>query len=233
MNPNVKSILMNTALAMLMAVFAVLALAQDHSQPQAQGLTQGENQTKDMEPPQALFADNKKVKRSVKKIPNGIEATTESNDPKVKAMIVEHAFAMKERLINKQPVRGWDPLFAELFEHADKINLQITETAKGVKVVETSADPYVVQLIQSHAQSISEFAKEGMASMHKRHELPGARPEANRFLGKGDGVTACPVSGEPVNQTFRAEILGRTVYFCCANCRDAVKKNPELYLKKP
>jgi YHS domain-containing protein len=162
---------------------------------------------------------------------NGVEALTESDDPKVKAMIIEHTWAMKERLAKKQPIRQWDPLFAALFEHADKIKLEVKNTAKGVKITETSTDPYVVKLIQSHAQGVSEFVAEGMASMHKRHELPGAKTEENKFLGKGDGVTTCPVTGEPVNKAFSAEIYGRTVYFCCANCRDTVKKTPELYLK--
>jgi YHS domain-containing protein len=140
---------------------------------------------------------------------------------------------MKERLINKQPIRTWDPLFAALFEHADKIDLKISSTEKGVKVVETSTDPYVAQIIQSHAQEISNFVKEGMAGMHRRHEAPGAKPEANSFLGMGDGAATCPVSGEPISKEFSAEIYGRAVYFCCANCRDAAKKNPALYLKKP
>lgn len=258
MNPQVKSLLINTTLVMLVAVFGAAVFAQQHQHGKAEtagkepcascpmnnqadgaqqpgqdkGMMQDESSKQDMETIHALFADNKKIKRSIKNIANGVEATTETKDPKVKALIVEHAFAMKERLINKQPMRVWDPLFAALFEHADKIELKITTTEKGVKITETSADPYVVKLIQSHAQGVSEFVKEGLAVMHKRHELPGAKPEANSFLGKGDGVTACPVTGESVNNTFNAEIYGRRVYFCCANCRDAVKKNPELYLKK-
>lgn len=240
---------------LMFAVFGVAVLAQEHQHGKegtdgkgqcancpmnkeggmmpGKGMMQDENSVQDMETLHTLFANNKRIKRSVKNIPNGIEATTESNDPKITALIIEHAFAMKERLINKHPIRVWDPLFAALFEHADKIDLKISSTEKGVKVVETSDDPYVAQLIQSHAQGVSEFAKEGMAVMHKRHEAPGAIPEANKFLGTGDGVTTCPVSGEPVNKTFNAEISGHAVYFCCANCRDAVKKNPELYLKKP
>ena len=67
--------------------------------------------------------------------------------------------------------------------------------------------------------------------MHKEHPLPGQKLEAKGFLGKGDGVTTCPVTGEPVNKNVSAEIFGRTVYFCCENCRDTVKKTPELYIK--
>jgi YHS domain-containing protein len=100
-----------------------------------------------------------------------------------------------------------------------------------VKVVESSPDPYVVKLVQAHAQGVSEFVKEGMPSMHKIHELRGVNKEEKTFLGRGDGISTCPVTGETINKDFSAEINGRTVYFCCASCRDAAKKSPELYLK--
>jgi YHS domain-containing protein len=138
---------------------------------------------------------------------------------------------MKERLAKKQPIRQWDPLFAALFQHADKINLQVTQTAKGVKITETSEDAYVVRLIQAHAAGVSEFAREGEKVMHKRHELPGAANAEQTFMGKGDGVKTCPVTGEPVDKNVKAEINGRTVYFCCPACLDEVKKNPARYLK--
>lgn len=123
-------------------------------------------------------------------------------------------------------------MFAALFEHADKIKLEITNTAKGVRIAETSTDPDVVKLIQSHATGVTEFVKEGPPSMPQRHELPDALPKTEKkFLGQGDGVTTCPVTGEAVDKNISAEISGRTVYFCCASCRDTVVKTPELYLK--
>lgn len=54
---------------------------------------------------------------------------------------------------------------------------------------------------------------------------------APQFLGKGDGIETCPVTGEPVNKKLKAEVNGRTFYVCCEGCIDTVKKNPELYLK--
>ncbi len=166
-----------------------------------------------------------------KNIENGVEAITESDDPKVQKLIAKHVWAMQRRLENKQPIRMWDPLFAEIFKYSGKIKMQITKTTKGVKVIETSSDPYVVKLIQSHAQGVSEFIKEGPPSMHKSHELPDAKPAENTFKGKGAGMTTCPVTGKPVDKNISAEINGRTVYFCCSSCRDEVSKNPKLYLK--
>lgn len=57
-------------------------------------------------------------------------------------------------------------------------------------------------------------------------------PAAGKFIGKGDGIETCPVTGEPVNKEVSAMINGRKVYACCPNCMDSIKKNPDAYLKK-
>ena len=213
--------------ALMVSLFAATALAQG----QGRGMGMGGNQPQDMKTIHALFDDHNKITRTVKNISNGVETITESDDPKVKALIVEHALAMKARLEKKQPIRQWDPLFAELFKHSDKIKMELTNTAKGVKVTETSTDPYVVKLIQAHAAGVSEFVKEGMSSMHKEHPLPGEKKEEAAFVGKGDGVETCPVTGEPVNKEIKFGFFGRTVYFCCESCLEAAKKNPEKFIK--
>lgn len=53
------------------------------------------------------------------------------------------------------------------------------------------------------------------------------------FLGKGDGITTCPVTGEPVDKALKAEVNGQTFYVCCFDCIETVKANPAAYLKKP
>jgi len=52
------------------------------------------------------------------------------------------------------------------------------------------------------------------------------------FLGKGDGIETCPVTGEPVNKSLKGEANGQTFYVCCEGCIDTVKKDPDAYLKK-
>ncbi len=53
------------------------------------------------------------------------------------------------------------------------------------------------------------------------------------FQGKGDGVETCPVSGEPISsKDHKAQMFGRTVYFCCADCLAEAKKSPAMYIKK-
>jgi len=216
------------SVVLIVSVLALTALAQG----QGRGMGMGGNQPQDMKTIHTLFDDHKKITRTVKTISNGVETITESDDPKVKALIVEHSWAMKARLEKKQPIRQWDPLFAELFKHSGKIKMELTNTAKGVKVVETSDDVYVVKLIQSHAAGVSEFVKEGASIMHKEHPLPDApKKEETAFVGKGDGVETCPVTGEPVNKNIKHGFFGRTVYFCCESCLEAAKKNPEKFIK--
>jgi YHS domain-containing protein len=213
----------------LLLAFAQAVPAQNRGQGQMGGM--GGGQPQDMKTIHALFDGHKQIARTVKEIADGVETYTESDDPKLQALIKEHVWAMQQRLAKHQPIRQWDPLFAELFKQADKIKMEVSATAKGMKVVETSTDAYVVKLIQAHAKGVSEFVKEGMPVMHKEHPLPGTESTKTGFLGKGDGITTCPVTGEPVNKEIKWGFYGRTVYFCCENCRETVKKNPELYLK--
>lgn len=120
----------------------------------------------------SLFAQSGSIRRTVKLLPNGIEALTESSDPQTAGLLQEHVAAMKLRLEKKQPIRQGDPLFAALFENADKVVISVTATERGVKVVETSEDAYTVKLLQSHAQAVSDFIKNGMAGMHTFHPVP-------------------------------------------------------------
>jgi YHS domain-containing protein len=63
------------------------------------------------------------------------------------------------------------------------------------------------------------------------HEHHAAKESATAFLGKGDGIETCPVTGEAISKEVSFQIQGKTVYACCASCIEVVKKNPELYLK--
>lgn len=59
-----------------------------------------------------------------------------------------------------------------------------------------------------------------------------ALPFSSLFQGRGDGVTICPVTGEKItNKKFKADILGRTVFFCCHGCLKAAKQNPGKFIK--
>ena len=121
----------------------------------------------------ALLADHAAIERRVEDLPNGVETWTESGDPEVAARIREHVRQMSARLDEGRPIRRWDPLFAEIFEHADAIEMEIVDTERGVRVVETSDDPAVVLLIQQHAhRAVSEFVERGMDRAHEPTPLP-------------------------------------------------------------
>jgi len=52
--------------------------------------------------------------------------------------------------------------------------MQHEDTDKGVRVTETSEDPYVVKLIQAHAKVVSGFVDRGFAEAMKNHPIPDA-----------------------------------------------------------
>ena len=45
-------------------------------------------------------------------------------------------------------------------------------TEKGMRVKETSDDPFVVKLIPTHAEVVSLFIKDGFEEVHRNHSLP-------------------------------------------------------------
>ena len=120
-----------------------------------------------------LLENHKAITRNIKKLDNGVETVTESDKPEVAKKIQEHVPAMYERLKSGKGVRYWDPLFAEAFKHGKKMKMEITNTAKGVKVVETSDNADVVKIIQAHAEVVSQFVKNGFDEAHKEHTVPG------------------------------------------------------------
>ena len=132
----------------------------------------GEGQGDDLPTAHQLMMQHDKVKRTVKQLTNGVETLTESDDADIAAKIKEHVPAMYKRLKENQPVRQGDPLFRELFRYGNKIKAEVTVTPKGVRVVETSTDPYVVKLIKAHAKSVDELVKRGMEAMHEPHDVP-------------------------------------------------------------
>ncbi len=79
---------------------------------------------------------------------------------------------------------------------------------------------------------------EAHKALKKMMEMMGGetKPEGNpskpvAYIGKGDGVSTCPVLGNPVNKNVSVQHNGRTVYFCCAGCIAKFKENPAAYLK--
>lgn len=119
-----------------------------------------------------LLDNGAKIQRTVTRRVDGVESLTESDDPALAKAIQTHVKSMAARVEEARPIHQRDPLFREVFRHADRIAVTYEATARGVKVVETSADPYVVKLIQAHADVVTAFIANGRAEAMKDHAVP-------------------------------------------------------------
>jgi len=119
-----------------------------------------------------LLAQRDQIRRDIKNLPNGVETLTETDDPQLRAVLVQHVKSMYDRTKTGRPIHQRDPLFAELFRNAHKIAMKTELTDTGIRVVETSDDAHTVKLIQSHAQVVSLFLKNGHAEVRKNHAVP-------------------------------------------------------------
>ena len=177
---------------MLLPLFVMLLISNQHQMAEAQNPGRGmrgrgraasdNRHAADREVFQYLLKNHTRIKRQVKELENGVETTTESDDPRVTAKIKEHVKWMTWRIEKVNPIRMRDPLFAELFRHAKQIKMRHEETEKGVKVTETSEDPYVAELIQAHAKVVSRFVEHGFEEARKNHKVPrkSSRNEPSR-----------------------------------------------------
>jgi len=130
----------------------------------------------DMELFHYLLDHGNVIDRRVEERDDGVETWTESDDPEVAEKIREHVLAMVARVVESRPIHRRDPLFAELFDHAEDIEIVHDMTDKGIHVIERSDDPYVAQLIQAHAEVVSRFVERGRREMRKNHAMPKKRP---------------------------------------------------------
>lgn len=134
----------------------------------------GPEMMKDMQMIRKMLMNHEKIDRQVDNLENGVRTRTTSPDPDMATAIQVHVRQMKKRIEEQQPIRQMDPLFREIFKHADRIEMEIQNLENGVLVIETSEDPQVVKLIQQHAnRAVTEFAAQGM----KRAMQPTPLPE--------------------------------------------------------
>jgi hypothetical protein len=119
-----------------------------------------------------LLDNRAKIRRTITRTEKGVDTLTESDDPEVTAGIQAHVAAMHARVKEGRGIHMRDPLFREVFRHADKVSMKITDTEKGARVIETSDDPYVVSLVQAHADVVSAFIENGYLEVQKNHAVP-------------------------------------------------------------
>lgn len=119
-----------------------------------------------------LLEHHGKITRTVTELENGVKTLTESTDPIVAKKLQEHVASMYQRVEDGRPLRMWDEMYREIFQHTDKIKMELENTDGGISVIETSDDEYVVKLIKAHAKVVSGFAERGFNEARLNHEPP-------------------------------------------------------------
>jgi hypothetical protein len=128
---------------------------------------------RDMRVIQDLLHGHERIERRVDNAPGGIRAVTTSDDSELAARIRTHVSQMRARIEHGTPIRQMDPLFREIFEHHDAIEMQVENVPGGVRVTETSTEPQVALLIRQHARrAVSEFVADGMSRAMRPSPLP-------------------------------------------------------------
>jgi hypothetical protein len=117
-----------------------------------------------------IFQQHMEIERRVTNLPNGISTFTASNTPEVREAIVSHVSMMVTRLAEgKNPeVIIQSPTLDALFDVHQEIETEIEVTDTGVNVIQTSSNPEVVKLLQTHAAEVSDMSERGMAAVHER-----------------------------------------------------------------
>ena len=135
--------------------------------PGLQGKDTTEQEVQDLK---TIFISHKGIQREVTNLPNGIKSTTEADDPTLKTAIVTHVTMMVSRLQEgRNPeVIIQSPTLSALFDVHQEIETKIEMTEKGIIVTQTSSNPKVVQLLQTHAAEVSDMSKRGMEAVHER-----------------------------------------------------------------
>ena len=107
-----------------------------------------------------LFSHNK-IKRTVTKLPNGIRAVTESDDPQVAQYIKDHVARMQQRMNAGKVFNVASHTLPTIFANADKIKTQIEQTPKAVILTQTSSDPAVAHFTRVRLQGDDHVLAEG------------------------------------------------------------------------
>jgi intracellular sulfur oxidation DsrE/DsrF family protein len=146
-----------------------------HTQPMGKAKGMGKGPPAEMRADQEIFhfllENHKAIRRTVKRLDNGVETLTESDKPEVALKIQEHVASMHKRVKEGRGLRFWDELFVAIFKNYKKIEMKVENTKKGVRVIETSDDPFTARLIQAHADVVSRFVEFGFNEAHKNHPV--------------------------------------------------------------
>lgn len=119
-----------------------------------------------------LLVRHNEIERITQEIESGIESITRvtSKDKELIKILQEHVVGMKKRFDGNRAVRSWDPLFVELFDFREQIDMNWEMLDDGIKVTLSSDDEKVRSLIKLHDETLHAFVKHGFKA--SRHESP-------------------------------------------------------------
>ena len=151
------------------------AKAYEHDEENMPGLQGKDTSEREVSDLKEIFRSHKGIERNVTNIPNGIITVTEAKDEVLREAIVSHVSMMVTRLQDGQnpEVIIQSPTLDALFEFHVAIDTEIELTDMGVKVIQTSANPQVVKLLQTHAVEVSDMSERGMQAVHERMAVEG------------------------------------------------------------
>jgi hypothetical protein len=167
-----KKHLCSTTIVSLVIVLATVAPSSGQGKGGGRAMMGDPSHAADMQLFHRLFEHRTEISRQVIARADGIETVTESKNPEVTRLLQAHVASMLARVKEGRPIHQRDPLFVELFKHADQIDVTHEPTAGGVRIIETSKDAYVVKLLHAHAEVVSAFLANGMSEMMKNHPVP-------------------------------------------------------------
>ena len=119
-----------------------------------------------------LIENHQRLQRSVELIQGGVRTRTTTDDAELVETLRQHVQQMASLIHDGGRIRNWDPLFREIFDHRESIEIEIDNLDNGVEVVETSDDDAVALLIQAHAKKVDEFVARGRAAYREETPLP-------------------------------------------------------------
>lgn len=123
-----------------------------------------------------LVEHRDRIWRAVSTMPDGVEIAMGSPDPKVADLLRRQVRANAVRLKEGRPIAVADPLVTELYRNGPRVVVEMRVTDDGVRVRETSADPWVVKLIQAHAEVVDRCLAVGPDELTRPHPLPPRDP---------------------------------------------------------
>lgn len=122
---------------------------------------------------QKLVQHRHSINRTVDETEDGVETYTWSEKEEVSAWIKQHVEDMIALMGSNGRMRQWDPLFVAVFDHKSDIHLDCTEQEDGkLGCNHTAQDDCAIDIIQTHAQVVSDFLTYGSEEVGLEHDAP-------------------------------------------------------------